>query len=276
AAQIGAGFDALPTGLQKLLSAPFWQNLPTGTRQRSFVRRFKRLSEALAKTPAARQLQWMAVFGEALRVDLYTDEFVARLPNRDPVEFLAKAMARCKGRDAATVASLADLTTYLPGDILVKVDRASMAHGLECRSPFLDHRVVELAASLPIDYKLRFGRGKRILRDTFGAMLPPAILKRPKKGFGVPLEPWFRGELRDFLREILFDPRTESRGLFRSEVVARLVGEHLDRRFDHSARLWALLMLELWQREWLDPVSSPGDSVSASPERPEPGPPGRG
>ncbi len=155
-------------------------------------------------------------------------------------------------RDPVTSFGLIDLGTYLPGDILVKVDIAAMAHSLETRPPFLDHRVVELAARMPLRHKFRYGRGKRILLRAFADLLPRDIRRRRKMGFGVPMDHWFRGPLAGLTREILLDPRTQRRGLFRPEAVRELVESHLGGRFDHSYRLWSLLFLELWQRQWLD------------------------
>ncbi len=155
-----------------------------------------------------------------------------------------------------TAVSLADLLTYLPCDLMTKVDTASMAFGLECRQPFLDHRVVELAARMPAGLKFRrpwvhgARRGKRILREAFADLLPPPIRRRRKMGFGVPLDHWFRHEMRDFAREVLLDPQTQSREFFRPEAVERLFDDHVTGRADHSQRLWSLLVLELWQREW--------------------------
>ncbi len=197
-------------------------------------------------------MEWIAIFGEARRAALYSDEFLARLPDEDPSSFLTAALARSNRRDPLTAFSLADLVTYLPCDLMTKVDIASMAHGLECRQPFLDYRVVELAARMPRRLKFRRGRGKRILRETFADLLPRSIQRRPKMGFGVPLDHWFRHELRDFTREILLDRRTLDRGYFRPEAVRQLWDEHQQARFNHGYRLWSLLILELWQREWLD------------------------
>jgi asparagine synthase (glutamine-hydrolysing) len=112
--------------------------------------------------------------------------------------------------------------------------------------------VVELAARMPLRLKFRRGRGKRILLETFADLLPAPIRRRRKMGFGVPLDHWFRNELRDFAREILLDPHALARGYFRPEAVRRLLDDHQSGRFDHSVRLWALLVLELWQRQWVD------------------------
>ena len=123
---------------------------------------------------------------------------------------------------------VADLVTYLPGDLLVKVDLASMAHSLECRGPFLDHRVVELAMAMPLDRKIRLrpGRSKVILKQAFADLLPPAIKTRSKMGFGVPISRWFRDELKNELEEVLLDPVCLNRGLFRPEAIEKLVAEH--------------------------------------------------
>jgi asparagine synthase (glutamine-hydrolysing) len=144
------------------------------------------------------------------------------------------------------------MQTYLPCDILTKVDIASMAHGLECRQPFLDYRVVELAVRMPLAMKFRRGQGKRVLLEAFADLIPPEVVRRKKMGFGVPLDHWFRGPLGGFARDVFSDPRTLDRRLFRPEAVASLLEDHVAGRFDHSYRLWSLLVLELWQRQWLD------------------------
>lgn len=157
-----------------------------------------------------------------------------------------------------TAITLMDLTTYLPCDLNTKVDIASMAHALECRQPFLDHRLVELAASLPIQLKFRRGRGKRLLRDAFGDLLPKEIWNRPKMGFGVPLDHWFRDQLREMTQDLLLGPTAAGRGLFRPEVVRTMIEDHVAGTANHAYRLWCLLVLELWMRQWLDaPADSP-------------------
>ena len=129
-----------------------------------------------------------------------------------------------------------------------------MAHSLECRGPFLDHRVVELAMAMPIDRKIRFrqGRSKVVLKQAFSDLLPPSIKTRSKMGFGVPISRWFRSELKNELREVLLDPVCLNRGIFRPAAIEKVVGEHLGGQQEHSHRLWALLMLELWFRQYMD------------------------
>lgn len=242
--------DHLPV-VRRMIAARLWQRLPTSGRQKSRLRQLKRFSEALALSPQRRYVDWISVFNEPRRAELYADEFVATLPNADPTRFVESAWRRVGPRDAVTAASLADLVTYLPCDLMTKVDIASMAHSLECRQPFLDYRVVEFAASMPIEMKYRRGVGKRILRRALGDLIPDEVWRRKKMGFGVPLDHWFRNELRGLTHDVLLDETARSRGFFRPEAVRRLVVEHDERHFDHSHRLWSLLVLELWMRRWL-------------------------
>ena len=251
-------FDRLPGWARRLVAGAYWQRLPSGTRQKSRRRQFKRFVEMLGLPPARRYLEWISVFGQARRQSLLADDFRAALPaDGEPLDFLAAALERTDRRDAVTAFSLADLITYLPCDLMTKVDIASMAHSLECRQPFLDYRVVELAARMPIGLKFRRGLGKRILRETFADLLPDDIQRRGKMGFGVPLDHWFRHELKDFSRDVLLDRKTLERPYFRPAAVRQLLDEHQSSRFNHGYRLWSLLFFELWHREWMDGAGTP-------------------
>ncbi|MCA9178822.1 MAG: asparagine synthase (glutamine-hydrolyzing) [Planctomycetales bacterium] len=253
--------------LRSLLASAWWQRLPTASRQKSRLRQLLRFTGGLSLPRKDRYLGWISVFDESRRASLYSEEFLERLPSIDPARFLGDAWDRCGPRDHVTCASLADLTTYLPCDLNTKVDIASMAHSLEVRQPFLDVRVVEFAASLPIAlkcpraalsaaipgiFKRNRSFGKRVLRKAFTRLVPKNVWNRRKMGFGVPLEDWFRGGLKGLLRDTLLSDIALQRGLFREDELRQLVDEHLDGRANHAARLWALLILELWQREWLD------------------------
>jgi asparagine synthase (glutamine-hydrolysing) len=252
AVQLAEWFDRLPRGLRRAVAGEYWQRLPQGGRQRSPWRRARRLMSALARPPGRRYLDWIGIFDERRRAALYTDEFLASLPDADPYRFLAEALAQTGARDVVTAASLADLITYLPCDLMTKVDIASMANSLECRAPLLDHHVVETAIAMPSRMKLRRGRGKRVLLETFGDLLPRSVRRRGKMGFGVPLAHWFRGELGRQARDTLLDPAAVARGYFRPEEVRRLLDEHASGRWDHGYRLWALLFFEMWHRQWID------------------------
>ncbi|HXY37784.1 MAG TPA: asparagine synthase (glutamine-hydrolyzing) [Planctomycetaceae bacterium] len=262
AVRIAERTDRLPGWMKRFLSAPLWQRLPSSVEQKSFRRRLKRLLAELSKPPERRYLRWINIFDDGRRRALYTDELAEQLGTVDSADFLLDAYGQCPGRDFITRTTCADVLTYLPCDILTKVDIASMAYGLEARCPFLDTEVAELAARMPIEFKQTSGGGKRILIDTFRDLLPPSIQTRSKMGFGVPLDHWFRGELRPLLFDTLLDSRSLSRGYFRSDSVCRLIEEHDAQRWDHSYRLWALLVFELWQRTYLDPAVPPAAPVA--------------
>ena len=273
AVALAAALDRLPARARAFLSGPLARALPVSVKAKTRLRKVRRMLEAVGEPPVPRYLAWVHLFDEPTRAALYSDAWLdaladasARSPvEADPASVLARAFDAAPGRDPATRAMVADLLTYLPGDLLVKVDLASMAHSLECRGPFLDHRVVELAVSLPLSRKLRLrsGRSKVVLKESFADLIPPAIRTRPKMGFGVPVDRWFRGPLRDELGAVLLDPLALNRGLFRPEAVAALIDEHVNGRRDHAYRLWGLLMLELWFRHHLDPAPAPLASATA-------------
>ena len=239
--------------MRSILGSPLVQGLPASTRQRSFVRRLQRFGAALNEPLARRYMNWIQIFPERMRAELYRPDFVEQLPEEDPFEFFEGAWAETHGRDVISQASLSDLVTYLPCDLMTKVDIASMAHGLECRQPFLDYRLVEFAAALPSRFKFRAGKGKRLLRATFDKLLPRQIWQRRKMGFGVPLGSWFRRELRELTAARLLSGETRCLAYFRGEAIERLIHEHQSGRVNHSYRLWNLLMLESWLRRWSVP-----------------------
>src|SRR5690606_36617678 len=151
----------------------------------------------------------------------------------------------------------------LPEDVLTKVDRMSMAHSIESRVPLLDNEVIDFAATLPASLKIRDGRRKHVLKEAMKGLLPSTILDRRKQGFGVPLDVWFRGRLRDVFADILGSARARERGYFRPAFVQRIVHEHLSGRRDHTLRLWQLLVFELWQRRYVDSPVSPAAQEEA-------------
>jgi len=259
AIKIGSWFDRFPRGVRKLAASSIWQKLPASVEQKSKRRRLKRLLAAMGEEPRRRYLKWITIFDEARREGLYSTEFKLELGNYDAADFLLAAFETCPSRDMVTRTSCADVLTYLPCDILTKVDRASMAYGLECRSPLLDHPVVELAAAMPIELKMSRGKKKKILTDTFSDLIPHSIQNRPKMGFGVPIDHWFRNELKELLYDTLLDDRALGRGLFNPDAVRKLVEEHVSAKWDHSYRLWSLLCLELWQRMFLDSPTAPAE-----------------
>ncbi|MFO0949059.1 MAG: asparagine synthase (glutamine-hydrolyzing) [Planctomycetota bacterium] len=252
ATRIGEIYDQLPGLMRKLISAPCWQWLPSSATQRSSIRRVKRLINVLGLKPEERYAQMVSIFSELQRRSLYTQDFLESLGNYRPSSFLETLYDELPNRDFLTRTMYVDLGSYLPCDILTKVDIASMANGLECRGPFLDQEVAALSGRMPRNLKLRGWNQKYILKKAFAEFLPPVLRDRPKMGFGVPIDRWLRHELSTMVKDLLLSPAHRSRGWFEDAAVTRLVDDHISGRWDHSARLWALVMLELWARNFLD------------------------
>jgi asparagine synthase (glutamine-hydrolysing) len=230
--------ERLPAPLARAGAAAL-QLVPAARREpRSPLHRAGRFLRAASLPRAERYAGLMEVFPLALRRRL-----LVGVEARPTVEILG-----APGPGLAGLQRL-DLATYLPGDLLVKADIASMAASLELRAPLLDHRVVELGLSLPDDLKLRGRTGKLALREAFADLLPEQVSARGKTGFGVPLGRWFREDLRELSGDVLLGG---DRGLLRKPEVERLLREHREGRVDHGHRLWCLLMLELWQRTYVD------------------------
>jgi asparagine synthase (glutamine-hydrolysing) len=226
--------------------------LPSSELRRSRVRDVKRFAASASLPAVERYLRWVSVFDTEAKDSLYTTEFRARMSAQHAADFIAPWFARANGAGVVDAALLADTMTYLPNDLLVKVDIASMAVSLEARAPFLDHHVIEFAASLPEALKLRGRTTKYLLKKVLRQLLPAENLDRRKQGFGVPIGHWFRGEMQPFLRETLLSEKSLRRGLFKPEAVRRLVEEHTTGARDHAHRLWTLLMLELWFARFID------------------------
>jgi asparagine synthase (glutamine-hydrolysing) len=216
-----------------------------GGHPKSFPARAARFASAIHLTAARRYESFTRLFHEASLRELLIDP--SHAAKSDPDWLVRRFDELYDQRDVVEAALATDRLYYLSDDLLTKVDRASMLHGLEVRSPFMDHELVAFAAGLTTDQLLK-GGPKRMLREAFADDLPAWVFKRKKMGFAVPIGEWFRGELRPMLRDNLFAAAAFGRQHFDMKVVERLVDEHETQRVDHSQRLYALLMLELW---WL-------------------------
>jgi asparagine synthase (glutamine-hydrolysing) len=236
--------DVVPATLARALRA-----VPGGRRElRSPLYRAARFFEMVATPRRERYGVLMEVFPPALRAQLWTREALDEIGRvRTAGELLGEPP-----RPGIAGLQLLDAATYLPGDLLRKSDLASMAHSLELRSPLLDKDVLELTTALPDSLKVQGRRGKVALRRAFAELLPPEVAAGGKRGFGVPLADWFRGELRATAHEVLLDGRAAGRGWFRRDGVERLLAEHASGRANHGHRLWLLVMLELWLQTWID------------------------
>ena len=224
----------------------------TNGREGSIRSRLDRAASAALLTRAGRHAAVMAAFDERERADLYTPEFREAIGSPSAPSVVAEPYLRSDARDEVNRLLDLDLQTYLPGDLLVKMDIASMAHSLEVRSPLLDHVFMELAAGLPGSWKLDGRTTKKVFKDAVRPWLPDRLLDRPKWGFAVPLARWFRSELRALPADVLLDPRATARGFFRESRVRALIDEHAAGSHDHTDQLWALIQLELWLRTFVD------------------------
>jgi asparagine synthase (glutamine-hydrolysing) len=226
--------------------------LPISEMRPTRARKLRRFLRAASLPPVERYLRWVSVIQPEGKDELYAEGFRELVAGRDVGDQLRPWFARANGAGVVDASLLADTMTYLPNDLLVKVDIASMAVSLEARSPFLDHHVIEFAASLPENLKLRGLTTKYILKKTLKKLLPPENLSRSKMGFGVPVGHWFRGRMQGFLRENLLSERAARRGVFRPEAVKQMVELHTRGERDHTHQLWTLLMLELWFQRFVD------------------------
>ena len=252
AMRLSERYRRLPSALREGVIRQAVGLLPSSELKRGRVRSLKRFLRAASLPPVERYLQWVSVLNPEAKASLYSEEFARETEGRDVRRWLAPWFARANGAGVVDASLLTDTMTYLPNDLLVKVDIASMAVSLEARSPFLDHHVIEFAASLPERLKLRGLTTKYLLKKTLTKLLPPENLKRGKMGFGVPVGHWFRGEMQGFLRENLLSEKSARRGLFRPDAVRRMVEQHTRGERDYTHQLWTLLMLELWFQRFID------------------------
>lgn len=245
-------YRKLPHLLCKSVIEQIVESLPSSEAHRSRVKDVKRFLKAASLPSVQRYLNWVSVFDAKAKDELYMDEFQRKVRRHEPADFLTPWFARANRAGVVDAALLADTMTYLPNDLLTKVDIASMAVSLEARSPFLDHYVIEFAASLPENLKLRGLTTKYLLKKALKKLLPTANLKRRKMGFGVPISHWLRGPMQKFLRETLLAEKALKRGFFKPEAVTHLIEQHTCGNRDYAHQLWTLLMLEMWFNRFID------------------------
>ncbi len=252
AMRVAEKYHRIPAVLRETVVRQAIELMPSSETKRSRLRDVKRFVEAASLPKAERYLRWVSVFDSQAKLDLYTDTFRRQTQPNPAAGIIDPWFARANGSGIVDAALLTDIMTYLPNDLLVKVDIATMANSLEARSPFLDHHVIEFAASLPEKYKLRGLTTKYLLKRVLRKLLPAEILGRRKMGFGVPIGHWFRGKLQPFLRETILSEAALKRGLFKPDAVKRMVELHTRSERDYSHQLWTLLMLELWFQRFID------------------------
>ena len=216
------------------------------------LRKAQRFLAAASLSPVQRYLRWVSAFDEQAKLNLYSSDFRSETAAFSTIGFLEPWFAKANGAGIVDASLLTDTMTYLPNDLLVKMDIASMTVSLEARSPFLDHHLMEFAASLPESLKLRGMTTKYLLKRVLKKFVPEENLTRAKMGFGVPIGHWFRGTMQPFLRETLLSEKALARGLFNRASVRQLIDQHVANKVNHEHRLWSLLMLELWFQRFID------------------------
>lgn len=253
-------FDRIPFTLRR--STGWLMAAASPVTERSVLRRLGRFLSTELKDPLERHAYWATRFSRLELESLLTPEARRASNGADPHGWLVQ-WGRSPGFEALTDRMTAmDLGGYLPGAVLAKMDTASMASALECRSPFLDSRLLAFALSLPPEERLDVWGGKRCLRRAMAPLLPVDTLGRGKRGFAPPVGAWFLGELSSLLEETVLSSRGLGRGLMRPEAVRALAADHRARRAFHGHRLWSLLMLELWFRTWIDPSAFPSSPAA--------------
>ncbi len=250
-------FLKLPKMLRRDLLPPFLKMIAQFHWREKTFNRLAAYIESISSNQARNYAEQVKIFNAGEKESLYSPEFMEAVGSTDSFEYLLSKFEEAETDNLIEQLLYLDINTYLPEDLLVKMDIATMANSVEARVPFLDHRLMEFIATIPPRLKLKGTVTKYILKQAFSDFLPQPILTRGKMGFGVPVSRWFRNELKDYVYEILLEPRTLNRGYFKREGVERLLNDHIEFRYDHSARIWALLFLEIWFRVFIDQEGDP-------------------
>jgi asparagine synthase (glutamine-hydrolysing) len=248
---IAERYQRMPGSLKNIISMLSLM-VPDTIDSKSRLRSAKRFLTAINMPAGQRYLRWTGLLNSETKDSVYSEEFKKRTSRSDPLALLSPYFDAAGGLKIIDRAIMADLNLYLPYDLLVKVDIASMANSLEARSPFLDHHLMEFAASLPANYKVKGFVKKYILKKAVKGLIPYKNIHRRKMGFGVPIGGWLRSGLKDLLCETLLSDKALDRGYFKAEIVTRMVKEHTEGRADWADSLWALMMLELWHKRFID------------------------
>ncbi|RZA31743.1 MAG: amidotransferase 1, exosortase A system-associated [Lysobacteraceae bacterium] len=239
--------DKLPLGLRKPVFGTLGRLYPKADWAPK-VLRAKTTFEALARDTVEGYFHGVSKMPDRMRDELFSDGFKRRLQGYSAIEVFREHAANAPTEDPLSLIQYLDFKTWLPGDILTKVDRASMAHSLEVRVPLLDHTFVEWASSLPPDIKLGGGEGKYIFKKSLEPFLSHDVLYRAKKGFSIPLAAWLRGPLADKLRAAVRSPQLLDTGIFNADFLQTMADQHIAGSRDHSAALWSVLMFETFLR----------------------------
>ena len=252
AARFAEFFRKIPASLRKFVIKPVADMIPASLAYNNFHTKLKRFISMAERPYRERHYNWVSIFRDEETDDLFSDEFKKEINNRSSFSYLHSAFEECASKDIVDLVMSTDIRTYLLDDLLVKMDIATMANSLEGRSPFLDHKMMEFAASIPSNLKIKGNRLKYILKKALSKSLPEEILSRGKMGFGIPIDSWFRNDLKSYSYDVLMSDRCIKRNYFKKESIKKLLDDHSSAKSNHGARIWALLNLELWHRIFID------------------------
>jgi asparagine synthase (glutamine-hydrolysing) len=246
----------IPSGIRSTIIPSLMALVPPRPAKKGIINKAKRFVEGASLSPSLQHTRWMMFMNAEDKIALYQPEVSAALDGKSSMDVLEGYFARKIQLDPLAQQQYVDIKTYLVDDILTKVDRMSMAVSLEARVPLLDYRIVELTVNLPPRMKLHRGQTKRILKQAMVKRLPSEVLNKPKQGFSIPLKNWLRGPLKPLMMDLLSHDQVNKRGYFNPNCVSAWVREHLDRTVNHSHRLWALMVFELWNEQIMDSKAS--------------------
>ncbi len=241
-------YGKLPGALRRNILPAFANLLPPQPAKKGMVNKVKRMIEGGALDPALQHTRWMIFMDEREKKSLYKSDLQDTLQDGSTAGFFGEHFQQVDSFDVLAQQQYVDMKTYLPDDILTKVDRMSMAVSLEARVPLLDHRIAEFGLNLPPHMKLNGSRTKIILRKALRRVVPDLVLEKPKQGFSIPMKHWLCSSLKPMMQDLLSNDTVRQRGYFKPEVVSTWMREHLDGRVNHAHRLWSLMALELWHQ----------------------------
>lgn len=238
-------YDKIPRWLIKGMLIP-GTNITKKIFKNVFFGRVSKFAKSLAQSPGYRYYNYICYFTNEEKYEIYTDEFRSRMATHDTAKMLEQLSNESNGKTILDKILYTDFNSYLPNDLMVKVDIAAMANSLEGRSPLLDHEFLEMTAQIPASLKIKNGETKYIFKKALEGILPNEILYRPKMGFGVPLVHWFKKELKEYMYEVIMNGQGIKRGYFEPKQVKKLLDLHANTDADYSNHIWALIMLEHW------------------------------
>lgn len=248
AEQMNAYYGILPGMVRRNVIPAFANLLPPQPAKKGMINKVKRMVEGGALDPTLQHTRWMIFMNEREKNDLYGSDLKKVLQDGSTAGFFGEYFQKAASFDALAQQQYVDTKTYLPDDILTKVDRMSMAVSLEARVPLLDPRIAEFGLNLPPKMKLNGSRTKIIFRKAVRRLVPDLVLEKPKQGFSIPMKHWLGSSLKPMMQDLLSNDTVHRRGYFKPETVSTWMREHLEGRVNHSHRLWALMVLELWHR----------------------------